>query len=70
MLQFGYGIVLDGLPDIPEFFFWGLDAPSPHFKCCIHISEILECLERHMSESQASRGSVNHGPNEFECREK
>ena len=25
MLQFGYGIVLDGLPDIPEFhfFFWG-----------------------------------------------
>ena len=31
MLKFGYGIVLDGLPDIPEFyfFFWGLDAPRP-----------------------------------------
>ena len=31
MLKFGYGIVLDGLPDIPEFhfFFWGLDAPDP-----------------------------------------
>ena len=28
-LKFGYGIVLNGLPDIPEihFFFWGLDAP-------------------------------------------
>ena len=25
MLKFGYGIVLDGLPNIPEFhFFWGL----------------------------------------------
>ena len=31
MLKFGYGIVLDGHPDIPEFhfFFWGLDAPRP-----------------------------------------
>ena len=33
MLKFGYGIVLDGLPDIPEFhfFFWGLgnDPPRP-----------------------------------------
>ena len=30
MLKFCYGIVLDGLPDIPEFhFFWGLDAPDP-----------------------------------------
>ena len=31
MLKFGYGIVLDGLPDIPEFhfFFWGLDTPRP-----------------------------------------
>ena len=28
MLKFGYEIVLDGLPDIPEFrfFFWG---PAP-----------------------------------------
>ena len=31
MLKFGYGIILDGLPDIPEFhFFWGLDALSPN----------------------------------------
>ena len=34
MLKFGYGIVLDGLPDIPEFHFfsgvWGLDAPRPN----------------------------------------
>ena len=29
MLKFGYGIVLDGLPDIPIFFFWGLEAPRP-----------------------------------------
>ena len=31
MLKFGYGIVLDSLPDILEFhfFFWGLDAPRP-----------------------------------------
>ena len=31
MLKFGYGIVLDGLPDNPEFhfFFWGLGAPRP-----------------------------------------
>ena len=32
MLKFGNGIVLDGLPDIPEFhFFWGLDAPQTRF---------------------------------------
>ena len=30
MLKFGYGIVLDGPPDIPEFHFsLGLDAPRP-----------------------------------------
>ena len=30
MLKFGYGIVVDGLPDISEFhFFWGLDVPRP-----------------------------------------
>ena len=54
MLKFCYGIVSDGLPDIPEFhFFWGLDRPPGQ----IHISEILKCLERHMSRSQACRGS-------------
>ena len=42
--------------------------------CCIHISEILECLERHMSGRQVCRGS-SHGPIEkknvsFEGREK
>ena len=67
MLKFGYRIVLDGLPDIPEFhFFWGLDAQDPvKSKCCIHILEILECLERHMSGSQACRDSP-HGPIEKE----
>ena len=68
MLKFGYGIVLDGLPDITEFhFFLGSDCPQTLFssKCCIHISEILECLERHMSGSKACRGSP-HGPIEKE----
>ena len=63
MLKFGYGIVLDGFPDIPEFhFFSGVWTPPDPilFKCCIHISEILECLERHMS------GSQTHGPIEKE----
>ena len=63
-LKFVYGIVLDGLSDIPEFhfFFWDLDAPRPDLvQRCIHISEIFECLERHMSGSQACRGSP-HGP--------
>ena len=31
MLKFGYGIVLDGLLDIPEFrfLFWGMGDPRP-----------------------------------------
>ena len=69
MLKFGYGIVLDGLPDSPEFhfFLWDLDALRPDLVqiCCIHISEIIECLERHMSGSQAYRDSP-HGPIEKE----
>ena len=67
MLKFGYGIVLDGLPDIPKFhfFFWGLTPDLILFECYIHISEILECLEIHMSGSQACRGSP-HGPIEKE----
>ena len=32
MLKFGYGIVLDGLPDIPEFhFFLGSGRPQTPF---------------------------------------
>ena len=35
MLKFGYGIVLDGLPDIPEFHFfsgvWGSGRPQTRF---------------------------------------
>ena len=58
-------------------FFLGLGAgwtpPDPiKFKCCIHIFEIRECLEIHMSGSQACRDSP-HGPIEnvsFEGREK
>ena len=63
MLKFGYEIVLDGLPDIPEFhFFSGIwTPPDPIWFKCIHISEILECLVIHMSGSQACRGSP-HGP--------
>ena len=63
-----WNIVLDGLPDIPEFhFFSGVwTPPDPiSFKCCIHILEILECLERHMSGSQVCRG-FPHGPIEKE----
>ena len=51
-------------------FFLGPDAIK--FKCCIHILEILECLEIYMSGSQACRDSP-HGPIEnvsFEGREK
>ena len=47
--------------------------PDPiQFKCCIHILEILECLEIHMSGSRACRDSP-HGQIEnvsFEGREK
>ena len=63
MLKFGYGTVLDGLTDIPEFFSGVWTPPNLiKFKCCIPISE---CFERHMSESQACRGSL-HGPIEQE----
>ena len=64
MLKFGYGMVLDDLPDIPEFHFFlgsGVRPDLIKFKCCIHILEILECLEIHMSGSQACRDSP-HGP--------
>ena len=73
MLKFGYGVVLDGLPDlrvpdIPEFhFFLGSGRPQTRFRSNVvfNISEILECLERHMSGSQACRGSPQ-GPVEKE----
>ena len=47
MLKFGYGIVLDGLPNIPEFLFFSRVWMTPDpilFKCCIHI----ECLEKNI----------------------
>ena len=54
MLKFGYGIVLDGFPDIPEFhFFWGLDTPRPDlvqmlysdiFQKSLNVSKDI-CLE-------------------------
>ena len=61
MLKFGYGMVLDDLPDIPEFhFFLGSGVWTPpdpiKFKCCIHILEILESLEIHMSGSHHLMG--------------
>ena len=78
MLKFGYGIVLDGLPDIQEFHFSGVWTPQLDpilFKCCIHISEILECLERHCLEPKHVGTHLIEGPIEkknvsFEGREK
>ena len=48
-------------------FFSGVWTPQDpiEFKNCIHISEIIEFLERHMSGSQACRDSP-HGPIEKE----
>ena len=68
MLKFGYRVVLDGLPDIPEFhFFLGSGRPKTQFSSNVvfNISEILECLERHISGSQACRDSLQ-GPIEKE----
>ena len=50
-----------------NFIFSGVWTPPDPilFKCCIHISEILECLERHLSGSQACRDSPQ-GPIEKE----
>ena len=63
MLKLCYGIVLDGLPEIPEFhFFSGVwTPPVPIY--IVHNVVFLECLERHMSSSQACRGSPP-GPTE------
>ena len=41
------------------------ECPKEHFVALRLISEILECLERHMSGSQACRG-LPHGPIEKE----
>ena len=57
MLKFGYGIVLEMASLTFQNFIFFLGR--------ILISEILECLERHMSGSQACRGS-SHGPIEKE----
>ena len=73
MLKFGYGIVLDGIPDIPEFhFFLGSGRPKTRFSSNVVsiFQKILEYLERRMSGSQACRGSP-HGPIEKEmCQKK
>ena len=72
MLKFGYGMVLDDLPDIPEFhFFLGSGVWTPpdpiKFKCCIHILEILNvwkyiCLEAITSWAnlKAEKYELNH----------
>ena len=68
MLKFGYEIVLDGLPDIPEFhFLLGSGRPQTRFSSnVVYIfQKSWKCLERHMSGSQACRGSP-HGPIEKE----
>ena len=47
-------------------FFWGLDGPKPNLVQMLYsYFKILECLERHLSGSQACRGSP-HGPTEKE----
>ena len=52
MLKFGHGIVLDGLPDIPEFHFF-LGSGRPETRLCSNVVFIFqkslnvrkECLE-------------------------
>ena len=61
MLKFGYGIVLDGLPDIPEFHFFLGSSSNVVFI----FQKSLNVWKRHMSGSQTSRGSP-HGPIEKE----
>ena len=59
MLKFGYGIVLDGLPDIPEFhFFLGSGRPQTRFS-----TNVLFIFQKSLNvwKSQACRNSP-HGP--------
>ena len=43
MLKFGYGIVLDGLPDIPEFhFFWGLGSGRPQTQFSSNVAFLFQ----------------------------
>ena len=67
MLKIGYGIVLDGLLDIPEFHFRGVWVPPDPILLKCYISEIFECLKRHMSESQAYRGSLQESIEKEMC---
>ena len=76
MLKFGYGIVLDGLPGIPEFhFFLWSGRPQTRFSSnVVFIFQKSLNVWKNMSGSQACRGSP-HGPIEkrnvsFEGREK
>ena len=72
MLKFGYGIILDGLPDIPEFhFFVGSRGPQTRFSSNVVFifqkSLNFLVLERHMSGSQACTCKNSpHGPVEKE----
>ena len=69
MLKFGYGIVLDGLPDIPKFhFFSGTwmppPTPDPISFNVVHVfifQKSLNAWKDIMSGSQACRDS-HHGP--------
>ena len=63
MLKCGYGIVLDGLPDIPEFhFFWGSGRPQTRFS-----TNVVFIFQKSLNvwKSQACKNSP-HGPIEKE----
>ena len=50
-----------------NFIFWGVwGHPDPILLKC-YISEIFECLKRHMSESQAYRGSLQESIEKEMC---
>ena len=42
MLKFGYGIVLDGLPDIPKFHFFFLGSGRPHSRFSSNVVFIFQ----------------------------
>ena len=42
MLKFGYGIVLDGLPDIPEFHFFFLGSGRPQTRFSSNVVLIFQ----------------------------
>ena len=42
MLKFGYGIILDGLPDIPEFHFFFLGSGRPQTRFSSNVVFIFQ----------------------------